>query len=97
MKTRRLVPFLLALALVAGGGSTFAQSPGEFIDVFASEPAISGPAGLVVGPDGNLHVSSQSGGSVLRFDGTAGAFIDEFAGHDLAVSLERLFTPTRLP
>ncbi len=36
------------------------------------------PAGLTFGPDGHLYVSSYETDSVLRYNGTTGAFIDEF-------------------
>jgi outer membrane protein assembly factor BamB len=34
---------------------------------------------LVFGPDGNLYVNSNIAGSVFRFNGTTGVFIDTFA------------------
>ena len=34
--------------------------------------------GLAFGPDGNLYVATYSGNKVQRFDGTTGAFIDNF-------------------
>ena len=58
---------------------------GTPIDVFASGGVLRGPAGLAIGPDGHLYVCSvfdHSGqpfeGSILRYNGTTGAFMDTF-------------------
>lgn len=39
---------------------------------------LSDPRGITFGPDGNLYVSSAQTDSILRYDSTTGAFIDEF-------------------
>ena len=44
-----------------------------------SQSVLSGPAGLTVGPDGNLYLSSQNNNSIVRFDlgtQTLSTFID---------------------
>jgi streptogramin lyase len=63
------------------------DSTGKFMDVFVSPDATGGladPNGILFGPDGNLYVGDQndvagiSGGGIFRYDGTNGAFIDNF-------------------
>ena len=60
----------------------FNGTTGEFIDAFvpAGSGGLTGPRGLVFGPDGNLYVNSNDPGpgSVLRYDGTTGTFMDVF-------------------
>jgi streptogramin lyase len=60
----------------------FNGTTGEFIDAFVSPGSggLTGPRGLVFGPDGHLYVNcNQPGpGSVLRYDGQTGAFLDIF-------------------
>lgn len=41
-------------------------------------PRLDAPRGLGFGPDGNLYTSSTGTGSVVRFDGATGDFIDVF-------------------
>ncbi|MEZ6095178.1 MAG: hypothetical protein R3C03_13270 [Pirellulaceae bacterium] len=36
-------------------------------------------AGLEFGPDGNLYVGDQNGNAIRRYDGTTGAYIDNYA------------------
>jgi outer membrane protein assembly factor BamB len=50
---------------------------GDFVT--SGSGGLSGPEGLVIGPDGNLYVSSLNNSQILRFNGTTGAFIDVFA------------------
>ena len=47
--------------------------------LFASGGGLANTAGLTFGPDGHLYVVNTGlGGSVLRFDGTSGAFLGKF-------------------
>jgi hypothetical protein len=47
-------------------------APGQMGAVFASGGGLRGPAGLILGRDGNLYVDSQNTNSVLRYSGTTG-------------------------
>ena len=51
---------------------------GAFLDIAASGGGLAGPYEAVVGPDGNLYVSSERTNQVLRYDGRTGAFLGVF-------------------
>lgn len=51
---------------------------GAFVSIFAQGGGLSGPEGMVFGPDGNLYVSSFGSNNVKRFHGDTGAFMDTF-------------------
>jgi DNA-binding beta-propeller fold protein YncE len=55
-------------------------APGQMGAVFVPNRSggLQNPAQLILGRDGNLYVNSQDNNSVLRYDGTTGAFIDAF-------------------
>lgn len=52
---------------------------GAFDAIFASGGGLDQPAGLVIGPDGNLYVSGFSSDTVVRFNGQTGALVSVFA------------------
>jgi sugar lactone lactonase YvrE len=72
----------------------FDGATGAFIDDFVTDdPAtfdvnetggLDGPAGLIIGPDGNFYVSSRLTNTVLLYDGATGAFIRAFVADDPA-------------
>jgi gluconolactonase len=51
---------------------------GTGIFIAANSGGLSLPHGMAMGPDGNLYVASAGNDAVLRYNGTNGAFIDEF-------------------
>ncbi|MEZ6035660.1 MAG: cadherin-like domain-containing protein [Planctomycetaceae bacterium] len=84
--------------LISGHGSNNVlqyQSDGTLVGTFvtAGSGGLSGAAGMDFGADGNLYVASSGTGKVLRFDGTTGAFIDEFISTGLSFPLGLTFGP----
>jgi subtilisin family serine protease len=77
------VPELLVSSFATGDVLRYDGVTGAFIDKFvpAGSGGLSGPQGLLIGPDengdgiGELYVAA---GNVLRYDGATGAFIDEY-------------------
>jgi streptogramin lyase len=53
---------------------------GAFIDTFIRPGAggLDGPINAVIGPDGNLYVTSRNNNRVLRYDRNTGAYLDDF-------------------
>jgi len=56
------------------------DATGAFLGVFVAAGAdgLSLPRDLAFGPDGNLYVGSFGSGDVFRYNGSTGAFIDDF-------------------
>ncbi len=51
----------------------------EFIDAFVTNGThLNDPSDIILGPDGNLYVSSTSTDSVLRYNSETGELLDEF-------------------
>lgn len=68
------------LLLSAFGGDAIVRydSTLSTFSTFATHPSMDGPAAMIYGADGNLYVLNEFSHNVLRFNGTTGAFIDEF-------------------
>jgi streptogramin lyase len=60
-------------------GTTGVLDPTFFVDGAAQAMGTSDPQFYAFGPDGNLYVTSIATHRVLRFSGTNGAYIDDFA------------------
>jgi len=72
---------LLAAAFAGDVIARYDGATGALVGTFATSPApgvMDGPTAMVYGADGNLYVLNEFSKNVLRFDGTTGAFIDEF-------------------
>jgi streptogramin lyase len=98
-----LTPAPQTLLASSPGGNSVKQydgTTGAFITTFASGSGLVTPAGVTIGPDGNLYVSSVGNNSVKRFDGTTGAFLSTFvlsASGGLSVPDGLVFGPGTSP
>ena len=69
---------LLLSAFASDAIARYDSTLGTFSS-FATAPGLmDGPTAMVYGGDGNLYVLCEFSHNVLRFNGTSGAFIDEF-------------------
>ena len=68
---------LLLAGFAADAIARYDSTLGTFSS-FASGAGMDGPTAMVYGADGNLYVLCEFSHNVLRFNGTTGAFIDEF-------------------
>lgn len=70
---------------------TEGQAGIQFIDSFisAGKGGLDAPLGMIMGPDGNLYVSSSEGDEILRFDWETGAFMDAFVPASANGGLDR--------
>ncbi|MEZ6059075.1 MAG: cadherin-like domain-containing protein [Planctomycetaceae bacterium] len=64
---------------------------GDF--VAASDPDLNNPGGIAYGPDGHLYVADYGAGKIVRFNGTTGAWIDDFVASGLSSPLGLQFGP----
>jgi DNA-binding beta-propeller fold protein YncE len=78
---------------------------GAFIDEFAVGGDLASPRGIIFGPDGDLYVSDrkyigqdwQLEGRVARYDGTTGAYLDDFVplgSGGLSIPTQLVFGPS---
>jgi hypothetical protein len=107
---RRALPFGVLLVLAVSGSAAHAGlfvsglhnnavleyngTSGAFVKTFASGGGLSGPQGLVFGPNGDLFVSGQNNNAVLEYNGTSGAFVKTFtSGGSLNLPVGLVFGP----
>lgn len=71
---------LLVSGFTSGRVYRFNEHSGQFVDVFVpnTNSLLNLPHGLAFGPDGNFYVASAGNDSVLRYNGTNGAFLNAF-------------------
>jgi outer membrane protein assembly factor BamB len=69
---------LLVLSFNTNSVLDYNGASGAFQKTFASGAGLQGPSGITLGPDDNVYVSSRDNSAVLRFDGSTGAFLDDF-------------------
>ncbi len=101
-----VVPFFTPAAARTAGTDLFVSSSGTsqvmeynaatgaFGKVFAPGGGLSGPGGLVFGPNGDLFLSSTGTDQVVEYNGATGAFVRLFAqGAGLKVPAGLVFGP----
>lgn len=84
------VPFTVHAAHGAGVSMLVSRTDGDVIlrynyptpspfDVFGTAPQLDGPAGMALGPNGNVYVASMNNGRVVAFDQLSGVLLGTFA------------------
>jgi WD40 repeat protein len=107
--SRLAVPLLVLCALAVPGPAAHAglfvsnffintvleydSTTGAFVKTFASGGGLTGPQGLVFGPNGDLFVSGAHNNAVLEYNGTTGAFVQTFASGGLTGPSGLVFGP----
>ncbi|CAB5142623.1 hypothetical protein D3OALGA1CA_3945 [Olavius algarvensis associated proteobacterium Delta 3] len=56
----------------------YEETTGGFLQEFAAANGLNNAVQVVVGPDGNIYVTGETSGNVLRYNAVTWAFIDEF-------------------
>lgn len=70
------------------------DASGVYVGTFITSPDLDGPVGTLIGSDGNIYVSSFNNSKILRFNGTTGASMGQFAvGGNLANPNNMAFMP----
>jgi len=65
--------------------------------VAAGSGGLNSPQDVVIGDDGHVYVVSRGTNSVKRYDGTSGAYIDDFASTGLVDPIGLVFQPAPPP
>ena len=71
----------LLVPTYAGGPDSifrYEETTGAFLQEFAAATGLNDAVQVVVGPDGNIYVTGEASGNVLRYSAVTWAFIDEF-------------------
>ncbi|MCP3902685.1 MAG: DUF11 domain-containing protein [Planctomycetes bacterium] len=68
----------LAIRASVDTGTAAATGTGAFIDTFTSGGTLGSAWGIAFGSDGNLYVTGRFSNEIERYDGSTGAYIDDF-------------------
>jgi hypothetical protein len=73
---------LLVCSFSGDAVGRFDLDDGSFLGNLGPSDDLDGALGIVVGPDGDIHVASEESSMVLRFGGADGAFVSRFVADD---------------
>ena len=69
---------LLLADFLGGTAEKYDGQTGTQLQEYPANAGLSGPADVLIGPDGLLYVSGYSSDSVVRYNASTGAFVDVF-------------------